>query len=267
MHLSRIIVALSLISILLISLSGCTSSLSDTPVSDSSHLAVAINLKSQETNDGYSSGNIEVILTDNKGRAVNNSSIKVKVNGIEIPLWIKQDLYYGKHPTYTLTDDGEEGALVAENTLYTFTLVLSNSTEHLIGSIKTPGKLSSQQFSFPDTLSGNEDFTLHWEPLPASVEMTVYRLTEAPDSTGSMVLSGGQYDTEALQKKAEGGTVSEKKRKWRIPAAYMHIPNGQVTDLGFIVTSTKEGEIKGDFLPGSYIRFTASLERYISVAD
>ena len=267
MSLSWIISSLFLISILLIGLSACTSSLSDKPVNESSDLAVAVTLKNLETNDGYATSEIEVVLTDKKGRAVNNPSLKVKLNGREIPLWVRQDLYYGKHPSYLLTDQGEEEETVAENTLYTFTLVLSDSTEIPIGSIKTPGRLLPEQFNFPDSMAKNQDFTVQWEPLPAPAELVVYRMTEVPDSTGTLVASGGQYDPEALHKKAEGGALAQKKRNWRIPATYLHIPQGRVTDLGVVVQLTKEGELKGKFLPGSYIRYTSNLERYIPVSD
>jgi hypothetical protein len=247
--------------------SGCTSPLSDTPVTDAAKLQVSVDIKHQETNDGYSFAEIVAVLTDRNGRPVNNPSIKLRVNGKDMPLRVSQDLYYGKHPVYQLAAEGEEGLQIEDNTVYSFTMILSDSTARTIGHLKTTPRLLPEQFNFPDSLSRRNGFTLQWHSLPASTKLLVYRMTEATDSTGSLVLSGGPYDPEALKLKTEHSQHTKAKGSWRIPAAYTHIPNGRVTDLGFVAQVILEGEVKEGLLPGSYIRYTNSLERYVPLAD
>lgn len=238
---------LSLISIVII-LFFCScekkSPLSDRKLEDLRLIGAAFEISSSNEEYMYASGN----LYDKDGYAIDNDSVKIKVNNV--------DLILGKIPGMGLNDyEYHTFNKIPVSDTYNFEIVLTNGKKHFLGSIKPITKINKNDIIYNEKGNLNEDCKISWQNLKEYNELEIYKSFSSlkPDSTNNYITSS-TINIEKIKPKGEYIIPNSHYKKKDIPIDF----------IIFKFKLEKKGKINPEFIAGSEIVIKDEIEKQIN---
>lgn len=242
---------------------GCgNSSLSSGPVVDPSQLRVNVNLSYSTNYDGEKHTQLEAFIQDKKGRAVANSQILVKVNGVALRLNNGSSNYYGAYPHYQLIDSS---VAITPNGKYAITIILTDGTQYELGVIQTQAAISPTHFLPPAVHSRRQPLTLRWQELDVpnwlvrqwkqwtgeagKTELKISKVRKSVDQWGNTLFEqSGIQEADFL-----ATTMDTDNGAYTIPVAYLKSASEPFNGLEIVLISDKNQGVNRAFREGSAI--------------
>jgi hypothetical protein len=220
------------------------SSLSEGKVEDLSLIGAEFKISTSNNQDVFVSGN----LYDKDGKAIDNDSIQIKVNNI--------DLILGKIPGMGLNDyeyRSYDKIPVSDN--YNFEIVLTNGKKHFLGSIKPIEKINENDIVCNEVGDLNKDCFISWHNLKEYNELEIIKSFQSlkPDSTNNYSTSS----KDDIKKINSNG-------KYIIPKTEYSNDNIPINFIVFNFKASKLGTINPDLIKGSKITNEERVEKMIS---
>lgn len=238
-----------------------TSDQSTGPLTDPAQLQVNVVVHRRVFEDGSSSHFIKGYVKDAMGKTIANPAIQLRVNGQALQLNGGSTNYYGAFPYYELVTKSD--TVIQSNKMYTFTVVMTDGTEHLLGRIETLADLDASHLALPaahsrsqplllrwrDIESGNSwlSFWKRWQSETSYNELLVSKISERKDKWGHRVKEDGssnQADYITLIIGSGGGSHM-------IPLSYFEGPQTRFNALSLMLNSTKTVDVSRPFIKGS----------------
>lgn len=253
--------------------SGCdnVSSLDGKRITSTSLIGAEISLTSNAESDYLSKdyrehNRIKVTLFDSKNIDIKNSSLRVFMNGLEMPLLSEMRLLNDERPYYYLKER------ILPDKPYCFTLVLSDSSVHTLATIFTQNQITFKQFNFPEVYSRKNDLFLAWQKIEPPARLYVYRSSYPAQNKDSASATFEDRSSPGIIKKEIGkrtflGLPWFRARHYTIPASFFTMENRVVSGLTFDIESTQEGKVWEGFLKNSRISATYGLKKTIQLRD
>lgn len=237
------------------------SDLSTGPLTNPAQLQVNIVVHRRVFEDGSFSNFIKGYVKDASGKTIANPAIQLRVNGQALRLNGGSTNYYGAFPYYELVTNSNTA--IQSNKIYTFTVVMTDGTEHLLGRIETQPDLDASQLALPAAHSRSQPLLLRWRDIDANNfwlslwkrwqnetsynELLVSKISEKKDKWGYTVKEGGSSDqADYITLKIGSGNGSH-----MIPRSYFEGPQTRFNALSLMLNSTKTVNVSRPFLNGS----------------
>jgi hypothetical protein len=220
------------------------SSLSEGKVEDLSLIGAQFEISRLNDEEVDVKGN----LYDKDGKAIDNDSILIKVNNI--------DLILGKIPGMGLNDyeyRSYDKIPVSDN--YNFEIVLTNGKKHFLGSIKPIAKVNKDDILCNEVGDLNQDCLISWKNLKEYNELVIDKSFKSskPDSTNNYVTSGSRV----IEKIKESGKYSITKSEYKQSKT-------QIELIALNFKASKFARMNSDLIEGSKITINESIEKVIS---
>lgn len=220
------------------------SSLSKGKVEDLSLIGAAFEISTSNSNEVAAKGN----LYDKDGDAIDNDSIKIKVNNI--------DLILGKIPGMGLNDyeyRSYDKIPISDN--YKFEIILTNGKKYFLGAIKPITKVNKNDIVCNEVGDLNKDCIISWQNLKDYNELVIDKSYQSlkPDSTNNYLTSGNRL----IEKIKANGIYIVPKSDYtqnKIPI--------QLIALSF--KASKFATLNSDLIQGSKITIDESNDKIIS---
>ena len=220
------------------------SSLSKGKVEDLSLIGAEFEITTSNGNDVYAKGN----LYDKDGDAIDNDSIKIKVNNI--------DLILGKIPGMGLNDyeyKAYDKIPISDN--YKFEIILTNGKKYFLGTIKPIAKVNKNDIVCNEVGDLNKDCIISWQNLKDFNKLVIDKSYQSlkPDSTNNYITSGNRL----IEKIKENGIYSIPKSDYK----QSKIP---IQLIAFHFNASKFATLNSDLIQGSKITISESIDKVIS---
>lgn len=264
------------ISLLLLFMHCDHSSLSSGAVTDPAQLRVNVAITRLADYDSRVNERIEAFIRDEAGKPVANAQIQVKVNGNALTLNNGSSNYYGAYPYYQLTDSTVD---IGPGASCTVTVVLTDGSEYILGTIQTQPALTPAQFSPPIIHARRQPLTLTWQDMePHHWLVSQWKRWQGESSATELKLSKSIRTVDRWKNvRYEGGSadaadyrtisVGSGSGVYTIPVSYFEGPQKQFNTLDVQVNSEKRLETDNPFLKGSTISSSCSSLYRIEVTD
>lgn len=238
-----------------------TSDRSTGPLTDPAQLQVNVVVHRRVFEDGSFSHFIKGYVKDALGKTIANPAIQLRVNGQALRLNGGSTNYYGAYPYYELATKSDTA--IQGNKVYTFTVVMTDSTEHLLGRIETQPDLGTSHLALPAAHSRSQPLLLHWRDVETGNfwlslwkrwqnetsyhELLVSKISEKQDKWGYPVKEAGSSDqADYITLNIGSGNGSH-----MIPLSYFEGPQTRFNALSLMLNSTKTIDVGHYFLKGS----------------
>lgn len=256
---------------------GCTkSNLSNVAVSDPSLLQVNIVIHRRVSYDGNTTS-INAYLKDKAGRTVANQAIQIRINGQALRLNGGSSNYYGAFPYYELPDTALKA--VGDANTYTFTMVLADGAEHVIGTCQAQPDPTASQLELPKTHSRRQPLLVQWQGSEmgswwsqlwrrwqgesTSRQLTISKVQETKDQWGNTIIAdGSRNQADYLMVNIGTGQGSQ-----LVPLPYFKGPQAQFNALSLLLRTLKTIRVGHPFRAGSDISSEQSAIYRIDIVD
>ena len=225
------------------------STLSEGKVEDLSLIGANIQMTQSLTNHKNKSVQVEANLYDKDGYAIDNDSIKIKVNGV--------DLILRKIPGMGLNDyEYISYEKIPYSNDYTFEIILTNGASHFLGTIHSIEESNENDIVCDEKGDLNKDCIITWKNLKEINKLEINKNVKLnkPDSTNCIYITG----LDEIIKKIDS------KGKYIIPKAEYIKPESTINLIGFDFKAEKSGKTNHKLLEGSEIKISGQIEKIIS---
>ena len=208
---------------------------------------------------------VNVVLYNAKGKAIENASVRMFVNDVELPFRVAQGNYYDRHPYYQLRDDPR--LPIRPDAEYRFTVVWRDGTRYEAATVRTPKAIALASFDLPHASALGAPLTIRWTDIPTAAELVAYRSRRLVDADGNVgVVAGSANQPDALRRKIGRGFLRSASGSLTIPGAYLRELEGEpVTALGVDVTATTTGTVAKPFLAKSTATAVRKVELRVEI--
>lgn len=112
---------------------------------------------------------IRIDLSDEDGRSLKNDSIRIYVNGSEVPFIIKKELYYTETTYYIKAN------VPPQDNQFIFEIALPGAGKAFLAKATALDIMDPQNISYPETGNKEEDVEVTWKDLPAVNYLVITR--------------------------------------------------------------------------------------------
>jgi hypothetical protein len=254
----------------LLALIGCEFSTTKLPASPA-ELRVEIDvtdLTERRAHGGppYTARTIRAVVRTRKGVAVDRPDVALLVNGVPLEFRAATGNYGERHVWYDLRDPRVR---VLPDSAYAFTLVWPDGTPHAVGAVRTPKALLLSQLDLPTTHPRGRDLTIAWRELQEPSELVAHRGYVTVDSAGNPAFDGeGRGEPTAVRRGIGPRLFRPASGALVVPASHFADSGARRVDhLAVEVSRAATGEVRGPFLPDSYVRATRTVSLLVDVVD
>lgn len=194
-----------------------------------------------ETNPGYETSRLDVVLRNSKGSEVETPGTELELDGVPLTYTVGRGNFYDRHPYYRLREGA--GFRFEPDAPYTLATRQSGGPPLPLAAFRTPKRFSTASFQVPASHPGGRDLVISWKGLPQPADLLVYRTLASVDERGDQtVLEGGPYGDDTLRRRIGSRELPLPDGSTVIPAAYLGSEGDRVvTSVTLEVTATSEG--------------------------
>ena len=238
-------ITISAFLVLLLSVSSCTSSLSDGKVEDLSAICAKIDIY-QNLSD-RKDNRVTVFLYDENNKPIDNKNINIKVNGIVLDTVKITRLYYFTSNYYSKHN-------IPVNDEYKFEIILTDNNTYALGSIKPIAESSENNISLPERGDFDKDVELSWRNLKEINELSISKSVLL--KTSNELETNYEYEPTILRKIDANGN-------YRFPKSSFISSKSILSGIELKFTALKFGEVSKQLLPKSEIKISGQIDKYI----
>lgn len=202
---------------------------------------VGQSLRNQEENQ------VEVHLTDAKGKVIRNDSLKVFVNGTALPLVTRQGLYYTTSTYYA------KGNVAPREHKFTFELALPDGKKFFLGETRALTLVDSRNIDCPDKGDLNKDFEIKWSKLEGISYMLVGKSVKMKKKQEPNITTYEERHVDTVKIGPSGN--------YRIPKSTFENTEEQLSAVSFEFVSEYEGSLNPQLGEGSSIWTQGTTEK------
>jgi hypothetical protein len=220
--------------------------MSEGNLNDLSAIDVRIEIAQDLTNQRKNE--ISVFIYDENGKPVRNKTIKLKVNGHDLPYTEWQELYYTTSSKYSLTDIPIEQE-------YNFQIVLSDDKTYFLGNITPLSEHTDRNIVCADKGDFTRDFVVSWKDLKDIDHLSITKGVLLSNSTAQV--QNHDFEPQADKKIGANGSYTVSKSDYISSKS-------TISSLELKFSATKYGVMNPRLLKGSEIRISGHINRYVA---